>query len=122
MRTATIGGSDRQEPTREQLRAVPLHTLREFALAETERSSLRGVAERSGVGRTTLRGFLHEGRKPHPRVRRLLALWYWSETGGMEVSADACEVLLSAFPVDRRDAAVAEMQAFVRDLHRRLAP
>jgi hypothetical protein len=103
---------------REQLRAIPLDTLHAFALAELERSSLRAVAERAGVGRTTLHGFLYRGRKPHPRVRRLLALWYWSETGGVEVDRHACEALLSALPADRREAAVAELQAFVLELHR----
>lgn len=105
------------EPTREQWRAVPLDTLRAYVLTVSERSSLRAVAERSGIGRTTVLAFLN-GTRPHPRIRRLLALWYLRETGGTQVDTDACEVLLSALPADRRGQAVAELDAFVRELHR----
>lgn len=103
------------EPTREELRAIPLDTLRAFVLAESERSSLRGVAERSGVGRTTLHHFLYRGTRPHPRIRRLLALYYTREAGPA-ADASACEVLLSGLPADRRADAVAELLAFLRDL------
>ena len=77
------------EPTREQWRAAEPAVLRAYAQAETERSSMRAVAERIGMGRTTLYNFL-AGANPHPRVRRLLALWYLRETGGVQVDADAC--------------------------------
>jgi hypothetical protein len=106
-----------EEPTREQLRAIPLDTLRAFVLAESERSSLRDVAEQAGVGRTTLRNFICAETTPHPRIRRLLALWYVREAGAAR-ALDACEALLSALPVDRRTAAATDLYAFVRELHR----
>lgn len=104
-----------EEPTREQLRAIPLETLRAFVLAESERFSLRDVAERSGIGRTTLHHFAYGTTKPHPRNLRLLALYYTREASPA-ADASACEVLLSAVPADRRAGAVAELLAFVRDL------
>lgn len=105
------------EPTPDQLRAIPLEAIRAFALAELDGSSSRAIAERSGVGRTTLRGFLFDGRRPHPRIRRLLALWYWKETGGVGVGRYACEALLSEIPPGRREGAVRELEDFVRELH-----
>ena len=104
------------EPAPQQLRAIPLEAMRTFALTEAGRTSLRVLAERVGVGRTTLRGFLYDGRKPHPRVRRLLALWYVREAGAVEV--DACERLLSALPADRRHDALAELRAFLVEWRR----
>lgn len=106
------------EPTREQWRAAEPAVLRAYAQAETERSSMRVVAERIGMGRTTLYSFL-AGTNPHPRVRRLLALWYLRETGGEQVDADACAALLSALPPAEHEQAVLELQAFVRELRKR---
>src|SRR5690349_12124600 len=60
-------------------RAVPVETLREFARDRAELSSVRQVAAEVGLGRTTLHNFIYENTTPHPRVRRLLALWYLRE-------------------------------------------
>jgi hypothetical protein len=105
------------EPTRELLRAIPLETLRAFILAESERSSLRDVAEKSGTGRTTLHNFVYCSTTPHPRIRRLLALYYMREAGPA-ADAHACETLLSALPADRRADAVAELRAFLVEWRR----
>lgn len=104
------------EPAPQQLRAIPLEAMRTFALTEAGRTSLRVLAERVGVGRTTLRGFLYDDRKPHPRVRRLLAMWYVREAGAVEV--DACETLLLALPADRRHDALAELRVFLVEWRR----
>jgi hypothetical protein len=103
------------EPTREELRAIPLDTLRAFVLAEVERSSVRALAKKAGIRRTTLRNFI-SGTMPHARVRRLLALWYVRESGGAD--ADACEALLAALPSDRRADALASLQSFLVDWRR----
>ena len=65
-------------------RAVPLEVVREFARTRTELSSIRLVAEDAGVGRSTLHKFIAAGTMPHPRVRRLLALWYLRRLEGVD--------------------------------------
>lgn len=62
-------------------RSVALEALRDFVRAEVERTSIRELAARIGIGRTTLHSFVGEETTPHPRVRRLLGLWYlkWIE-------------------------------------------
>lgn len=107
------------EISRADLRSIPVEVLRDYALAAAERSSTRAVAESVGIGRTTLHNFLREGTKPHPRIRRLVALWYIAETDRGQVNTDACEMLLSAIPPIRRAVAVEELIGFVRDLHRK---
>lgn len=114
------GGGDDISPA--ELRSIPLAVLRQYARAAAERASVRSVAERIGIGRTTLNYFISgdTNRNPHPRVRRKVALWYVSDTGGVEVDADACESLLRVIPPEhRRGKAVDDLMAFVRDLCRR---
>ena len=65
-------------------RTVPVEVLREFARHQAELSSIRLVAEDAGVGRSTLHKFITAGTMPHPRVRRLLALWYLRRLGGVD--------------------------------------
>ncbi|WP_420125279.1 hypothetical protein [Longimicrobium sp.] len=57
-------------------RTVPVEVIRRFAQDETELTSIRHVAGEVGLGRTTLHKFVAGETVPHPRVRRLLALWY----------------------------------------------
>jgi hypothetical protein len=64
-------------------RAVPLEVLREFVRSATELSSIRAVAEDAGVGRSTVHKLITAGTIPHPRVRRLLALWYLRRIEGV---------------------------------------
>ena len=63
---------------------MPLEVLREFARGQVERSSLRLAAEDACVGRSTLHKFITAGTKPHPRVRRLLGLWYLRGLEGVD--------------------------------------
>ena len=65
-------------------RTVPLEVLREFARGQAELTSIRLVAEDAGVGRSTLHKFITAGTMPHPRVRRLLALWYLRRLEGVD--------------------------------------
>lgn len=65
-------------------RTVPLEVLREFARSQAELSSIRHVAEDAGVGRSTVHKFITAGTMPHPRVRRLLALWYLRRLSGFD--------------------------------------
>ena len=62
-------------------RDVPIDAVRDLAREHTERSSLRQFAPEIGLGHSTLHNFLN-GAAPHPRVRRLLGLWYLRVTGG----------------------------------------
>jgi hypothetical protein len=65
-------------------RSVPLEVLRDFARSQSEITSIRLVAEDAGVGRSTLHKFITAGTMPHPRVRRLLALWYLQRLEGVD--------------------------------------
>jgi hypothetical protein len=65
-------------------RSVPVEVLREFARTQSELSSIRTIAEDAGVGRSTLHKFITAGTTPHPRVRRLLALWYLRRMSGLD--------------------------------------
>jgi hypothetical protein len=47
-------------------------------------SSIRAVAEDAQVGRSTVHKFISAGTMPHPRVRRLLALWYLRRLSGLD--------------------------------------
>lgn len=62
-------------------RDVPIDAVRDLAREHAERSSLRQLAPEIGLGHSTLHNFL-SGAAPHPRVRRLLGLWYLRVTGG----------------------------------------
>ncbi len=96
-------------------RAVPLEAVRELARDESERTSLRQVAAASGVGRTTLHKFLSGETSPHPRIRRLLALWYLRERSAVmdaaviAAYAGAVELLLGALTAESRRKAWGEL-------------
>lgn len=89
-------------------RTVPLEVLREFARSQAELSSIRLVAEDAGVGRSTLHKFITAGTTPHPRVRRLLALWYLRRLSGVDEMelirpyVSALEVLIADVPQPSR--------------------
>jgi hypothetical protein len=106
-------------------RTIPLEALREFARDESERSSLRQVAAEVGLGRSTLHKFIQQRTSPHPRVRRLLALWYLRERAAaadraaVEAFAGAAELLVGAFPEASREDARRELVEFVERLYPR---
>ena len=89
-------------------RTVPLEVLREFARSQAELSSIRVVAEDAGVGRSTLHKFITADTTPHPRVRRLLALWYLRRVSGIDETelvrpyVSALEVLIGDVPEPSR--------------------
>jgi AcrR family transcriptional regulator len=112
-----FGSSDDISPA--ELRSIPVPVLREFVMQAVETTSVREIATRMGIGRTTLHSFLTAGTSPHPRVRRLLALWYVSERGAPQVDYDLCFEILRGLPSDRQDEAVAELADFVRELYRK---
>jgi hypothetical protein len=96
-------------------RDVPIEAVRELARDHAERSSLRLLAPEIGLGHSTLHNFL-AGAAPHPRVRRLLGLWYLRVTGrggedGEELRAytSALDVLLAGVPAELRGRAAGEV-------------
>lgn len=95
-------------------RDVPIEAVRELAREHAERTSLRHLAPEIGLGHSTLHNFLG-GAAPHPRVRRLLGLWYLRVTGGgdgtdaVQPYASALQVLLGSLPPASRDRAQQEV-------------
>ena len=90
---------------------VPVEVLREFARHQAELSSIRLVAEDAVVGRSTLHKFINAGTMPHPRVRRLLALWYLRRLNGIEETVlvhpyrSALDTLIADLPEPLRTSA-----------------
>jgi hypothetical protein len=95
-------------------RDVPIDEVRELARDHAERTSLRQLAPEIGLGHSTLHNFL-SGAAPHPRVRRLLGLWYLRVTGGsaedfsLRPYAAALDVLLAEVPAESRGRAAGEV-------------
>jgi hypothetical protein len=104
-------------------RAVPVETLRAFARDRAELSSVRQVAAEVGLGRTTLHNFISEDTTPHPRVRRLLALWYLGEkakaenTPSPQTYASALAVLLEGVPAEQQAHAMASLIERIATMH-----
>lgn len=95
-------------PTAAELRAIPIPTLRGFYADLAERNSIRVVAGWSGIGHSTLHNFL-QGASPHPRVRRLLALYYvTAQQGGDQTGGrpEALAALVADIEESRRRKAV----------------
>jgi hypothetical protein len=94
-------------------RAIPVEVLRDFVRSRAEITSIRQVAAETGLGRTTLHSFVNGETTPHPRVRRVIALWYldWLETAPdldvVRPYASALEVLISGMPETQRDGTLA---------------
>lgn len=104
-------------------RAVPLEVLRDFVRSQTELSSIRQVAAEVGLGRTTLHSFVNGETNPHPRVRRVLALWYLQE---LEQAPDidvarpyvsALEILLADVPDEKKREAQQRLLEFLAQTH-----
>lgn len=101
-------------------RAVPVDALRAWLQDECDRTSLRAVAGRAGLGRPTVTHFLNDpDHHAHPRVRRALALLYLSDGPGVhDAVAGALDVLLSGLaPEDARGARRGLLDA-VKDVYR----
>lgn len=82
---------DQPMPTADY-RSVRIETLREHFQEQVEITSLRAVAQRAGVGRTTLFKFLRGATTPHPRVKRALALLYLGNIGQGRGRVTPCTV------------------------------
>ncbi len=104
-------------------RAVPLEVLRDFVRSQTELSSIRQVAAEVGLGRTTLHSFINGETNPHPRVRRVLALWYLQQ---LEQAPDidvarpyvsALDILLADVPEEKRREAQQSLLEFLAQTH-----
>lgn len=109
-------GAEAQEGEGRDYRAVPVDTIRRFAQDQAELTSIRQVAAEIGLGRTTLHKFVAGETMPHPRVRRLLALWYLRRSGqpagreeALQPYASALEILLAGVPDAARDQAAGEV-------------
>jgi hypothetical protein len=100
-------------------RSIPVEELRRFTQDQAELTSIRQVAAEVGVGRTTLHKFAAGETTPHPRVRRLLGLWYLRRTREARQEASAApyaaamEILLSSLPAEARQAAATELLSLV---------
>lgn len=104
-------------------RAVPVEVLREFVRDQAELSSVRQLAAEIGLGRTTLHSFVTGETTPHPRVRRLIALWYLqkmeqsSGSDAVKPYAAALEILLADLPAERRSSAKQELVELLTQTH-----
>jgi hypothetical protein len=103
-------------------RTVPVQAIREFARDRAELSSVRQVADEIGLGRTTLHNFISADTMPHPRVRRLLALWYLREKEKEAASeektyATAFEILVNTVPPESRDEWRVALATKLAELH-----
>lgn len=105
---------NRGERTRDH-RIVPPEVLREFTRSQAELTSLRVVAEDAGVNRSTLHRLITADTVPHPRVRRLLGLWYLRRLEGVdEVElvrpyTAALDVLMGDVPESSRERVVMDV-------------
>lgn len=94
-------------------RAIPLEVLRDFVRSRTEATSIRQVAVEIGIGRTTLHSFINADTTPHPRVRRVIALWYldWFNTAPdvdvVRPYKAALDVLVKQVPEGQREGTIA---------------
>lgn len=96
-------------------RKVPLEVIRDAVRSAAELTSFRAVAEDAGVGRSTLQAFIARGSTPHPRIRRLLAMWYIRVCAGIEETElirpyrDALAVLVGDVPGTTREQSLGEV-------------
>lgn len=102
------------EPETAEHREIPVETLRAWYVDQCELTSLRQTAMAAGLGRTTLHKFLSTNREPHPRTRRLLALYYMRMRGSVDEqrAADArtaLTILAGYFSEAQRAAFVREV-------------
>lgn len=106
-----MSNEDLSEHGEGALRAIPIPKLRQFYADLAERNSLRIVAGWCGIGHTTLHNFL-QGAAPHPRVRRMLALYYVTAQQGGDPTggrAEAIAALMADIPESQRRKAVLDI-------------
>jgi transcriptional regulator with XRE-family HTH domain len=109
-------------PEPEEYRAVDLDDLREHYRHEVEKTSYREVEERTGVSKSSIEKFVNKGTRPHPRVRRLLAIGFLAAQG-QPVPArrtkygKAVLTLLDELPDTDLDAAFDKLLDAVQDVY-----
>jgi hypothetical protein len=96
-------------------RDVPVEWVRAWARDESERTSLRDLAERADIGRTTLQKFITGATNPHPRIRRALTLLYLKDKASAVDSA--LDALTANLPDEARPEARAQISGLVARLH-----
>lgn len=100
-------------------RTIPVDVLRDLALAQTDVTSIRQVAEEIGISHSALHKFVIGRTAPQRRMRRLLGLWYLSvietahEIDVARPYANALDTLLAGVPEVQREAAAARVLAGV---------
>ncbi|WP_420129178.1 hypothetical protein [Longimicrobium sp.] len=100
-------------------RTLSVDVLRDFALSQSDVTSLRQVAEEIGISHSALHKFVTGQTDPQRRVKRLIGLWYLDviETGDdIDVArpyANALDTLLSGVPEVQREATAAGVLAVV---------
>ena len=72
--------------------------------------NLQTIADATGIGRTTLRGYLAESQPPHWRGEKLLALWCLTCKKGREC-APMVELVFNPRVVHRREDVQPEKEA-----------
>lgn len=107
-------------------RDIPLPVLREWARTQSEITSLRDVAVRVDIGRTTLAKFIRGETTPHPRIVRRIGLLYLGEPTAAarpsvspEAATSAVGALLAGLPAPAQPEAVPAILSFVVELYAR---
>jgi hypothetical protein len=100
-------------------RTIPVDVLRDFALAQSDVTSIRRVADEIGISHSALHKFVTGRTDPQRRVQRLIGLWYLDvlETAhDIDVArpfANALDTLLAGVPDVQREATAARVLAGV---------
>lgn len=98
-------------------RTIPADVLRDFALAQTDVTSIRQVAEEIGISHSALHKFVTGRTVPQRRVRRLLGPWYLQvietahEVDVARPYAGALDTLLAGLPEAQRTATSGKLLA-----------
>lgn len=100
-------------------RSIPVEQMRRWYQDECELSSIRRVCDLAGVGRTTLHKFVAGETMPHPRVRRLLGLYYMRHMGRSAIAPqrEALDLLVSGLPDAYRDVTVRDVLGILSLAH-----
>lgn len=97
---------------------IDIEAVRKYANERANRSSVRELARRIGIGHTSLDKFLH-GADPYVRNRTRLCEWYVRETEGREGQAGSSEADAPGEPEAALDALLRELRGEPRSEARR---
>lgn len=99
---------------------TPESRLRAAVALRVQQTSRRRVASEIGLSPRGVWKFL-QGARPHPQTRQKLERWYQDvalEEEGVSY-VEALHVLIESIPPEYQSQAVAELAAFLQDLHAR---